>query len=769
MKVRTNWLLIPALALGLGACGKKEEANTPEAPTPVAEAPATPVKEAPPVVAPAPIPAAKSLALSAEERAAKLGFVKYLQQDSECVFSFYNGTKAANRIKSTKLWKLVEQYVGVAGLGMAPADDKDKDAVDAPAAADGKETAVKDPAADEPMGPAALLGSEFTLALGKTTAEQTGNLLTFNRRMGYFQMRALAKAFAAAAKSGDASTLGESFASGFGPELMKDVLKDPQSGISLIEKLRMPPIYLAFKAKESDRDGAAHEVAAMIANVNMLGEMVEPVTIENSGYKFEGSKILGSKISATMAEERDSMEHDMDPATVDQLLAAVAKKDMIVVSGTVGDYVVLFVGGSVDDLKLASDVGHSLVASDALAFSDAYASKDLAALIYGQKASMETLAAAAGGLAEMTNGLRDGIAGADGLGDTRDLDALFKIVAEREAALRKLTVIDSEGMVAFFEDGLKIESFGGADNGMVDWKSPNKLARLGDSPDVVMFANMTADAVYDEKARAYAEAMMETAYAMTMKIADVPMKGEQMAQFTGMAKMIDGKFRPDMVALWDAFSNDFGKGLGRESALIIDLAGSAPAIPGIPQQVVDKAKVPRISMICPVVDRAKLAGSWEKMTTTLTGTLAKIGEMTGQKIPMQKPISSDKNNNTTWFFPMPFFTDDFLPSVTVGDKWFVASTSKNQALDLITKADVGGETRNGFWFSMNFQALEKYSEETFKLLDENAAAMTGNPLPEEQKKMIKSAIATLDDLDKLTIHSRREGTVMRSSMHFKTR
>ena len=721
MKMRTNWLLIPALAMGLGSCGEKEEPKVAEVPAPVIETPAVPAvlaKEAPPVVESTPAPAIKPLGLSPEERAAKLGFVKYLPQDSEVVFSFYNGTKIENRIKGTRLWKLFEEQMGAAGVGfgrdeeegaadaVVPGDEKEGEAKDLAATGEPLVPAEKDPDAEAAaMGPAALFGSEFTLALGKSTGEQTGNLMTLNRRMGYFQMRTLAKAFAAAAKAGDASALEESMETGFGPELMKDILKDPQSGIALIEKAKMPPVYLAFRTKESDREGAGQLVSAMVANVNAMGEMVEPITIENSGHKFEGAKILGSKISAAMSEDREEMDSMLDAGSVDQLLAAVAKKDLIVVSGTVGDYVVLFVGSSPEDLKFASGIGQSLVGSDALAFSDAYAAKDLAALVYGQKASMETLFAATGGLQDMTNGLRDGIAGSDGLGDTRDLDAMFKIVADREAALRKLTVIDSQGMVAYFEEGLKVESFGGTDNGMVDWKSPNKLARLGDAPDVLLFADMTADAVFNEKSRAYVEALMETAYAIAMKVADVPMKGEQMAQFKEMAKMFDTKFRPDMVALWDTLDKDVGSGLGKESALIIDLAGSAPAIPGIPQPVVDKAKVPRISMICPVVDRAKLAGSWDKMNTTLTGTLSKISEMTGEEIPMQKPISSDKNNNTTWFFPMPFFTDDFLPSVTVGDKWFVASTSKNQALDLITKADAGGETRDGFWLCMNFKAL----------------------------------------------------------------
>jgi hypothetical protein len=726
-------------------------------------------------VVPEAAPPAKAPGLSAEERGAKLGFVRHLPQDSEVVLSFHNGTKTADRVKASKLWKLVQQQMGAVGMGMGPADQEDMEK-EAEAQEDGAVVEAA-PAADpvapgeekEPVGPAGLFGTEFTMALGKSSADQFGNLLTFNRRMGYFQMRSVAKAFVAAMKSGDASAITESFSNGYGPELAKDLLEDPQSGIALFEKTKMPPVYLAFRTAEADRATAAQQVAAMVENVNLLGEMVEPVEVQASGSTFQGFKILGTKVSAMMAEDRESMEEDLEAAKVDQLLAVVSKKDIVIVSGTVGDYIVLFFGGSVDDLKLAGSASQSLVATDALAFTDAYASKELAAVVYGQKQGMDTLISAAGGLSDMTDGLRDGLAGSDGLGDTRDLEAMFKIVAEREAALRALTGSDSLGMVGFFEEGLKLESYGGTDSGMVDWKSPNKLASLGDSEDVLLFANATANAVYDEKARAYFEALLETAYAMTMKVAEAPVEGEQMAQFKAMAGMFDEKFRPDMVALWDAFGNDFGGGLGNESALIVDLKGSAPAVPGIPQAVVDKAKVPRISIVAPVTDRAKLAGSWDKINTTLTGTLAKISEMTGQKIPMQKPISSERSGNTTWFFPMPFFTDDFLPSVTVGDKWFVASTSKNQALDLIAKADAGGATRDGLWFSLNFKTLEKYAQETSALIDENSEALTGTALTDQQKKTIKNAIAILGDLDTLTAHSRREAGVLRSSVHFKTR
>ena len=243
MKTRATWLIIPAVALGLGACNRKQEAKAPVVPAAVAETP--PVKDAP--VAPEVIPAVPKI--GPEQRAAKLGFVRYLPQDTEVVVSFYNGSKVADRVKGSKLWKMVESGMN-GGAGEEPAADEEgmnqeqdeapdaaaeaaaedavtaaAEAVEAAAAAvaageeatdedkakataeapeepeqpatDEKPEAPAEVAADEePLNPAALFGSEVTLALGKSTGEQAGHLLTLNRRSGYFQTRVIAKAFA---------------------------------------------------------------------------------------------------------------------------------------------------------------------------------------------------------------------------------------------------------------------------------------------------------------------------------------------------------------------------------------------------------------------------------------------------------------------------------------------------------------------------------------------------------------------------------------------
>lgn len=768
MKKRAIWTVVPALALGLGAC-KKTEAPTPP---PAAETPAPAAEEKPAADTPAPV-APKPAGLTVEERAAKLGFAKHLPQDTELVMSFHNGSKTVDRVKSSKLWKLVQSEMGMGMMddGAGAGDDEmDEDMAlpegeqdeEIPAAADAADAGE----ADEPVGPATLFGTEFTVALGKNTGVQTSNLMTAATRMNYFRMRYLTKAVLDNAKSGDFSNMLEVLADMDGEELAKNMATDPKSGVGLFEKMSMPPFYIAFRTTAEQKAGAAQQLASLTEQIAMFGqEVTEPAEVEKAGAKFAGQKIVGAKIAGKAEEDRSEMDELFGKEETDKFIAAIGKKDLYVLSGTLGDYVVLFIGASLDDLKFADTPANSILAGDALAFCDPYASKELAAFVYGQKEMLDQLAAANTGLAYLVDGLRDGMAGSDALGDTRDLETLLRMVGEREEALRKLASNDTMGIAAFFEEGLKIETFGGTDMGAADWKTPCKLSSLGDSEDVLVFASMTSNAAYDEKVRAYGETLMETAYAITMKAADLKIESDEFTQFKGMAQMFDTKFRPDLVAAWGALTTDVGAGLGAESAFLVDLKGAMPAVPGVPQPVVNEAKVPRVSIIAPVTDRAKLAGAWDKLNTSATSILGKVSEMTGQEIPMQKPISSEKDGLTTWFFSFPFFNDDFMPSVTVGDKWFAASTSKVQALDLIKKADQSTGGKDGVWFKMDFNTLRKYSDETVAVLEKNKDALG---MGEDDLKQARKVIAATEDLDKLTFHARRENGKLRSSVHFKT-
>ena len=765
--------MIPFVVLTLGACDKKEESKAPEAPVPAKTPTGTPSAAVPTPPTPTPAPVVKPVALTPEQRAAKLGFAKYLPQDTEALIALHNGKKSADRITGSKFWKLIAPEMGMDGKD-EPTDgvmSTDPEGEQEAKTDDAKDDKTPDHKAkpDAPFTPSTLFYNEFSIAVGKSAGEQAGNLLKTYGRVNYFQVRYLTKAFAAAAKAGDRAMLQDVMGQQYGKEIVKDMLADPESGLGVFEQMKMPPLYLAFRVSENDIQAAGNQLSSITQSMGMLGPVVEAVDVERAGQKFSGYKLSGAKISEQLGKERKQMEEQMDSAMVDRLMAAVAKKDLVVLTGTIGDYAVLFIGSSVDDMVLAADPGQSMLATDALAFCDPYASKDLAMVVHGKKETLDKIADSSASVAQMAGAIRDGLAGSEGFGDTRDLEALLRMVGDREAALKKLSCKDTLGVVAFFDQGLKIETFGGVDTGAIDWKTPNTLASLGNQDDVVMFANMTADATYDETLRSYLETLVETGYAISKKVSAVQIEGEGMEQFREMSKMFDEKFRTDVVSLWDAYSGDLSNGLGKETAFVVDLKGTVPAIPGIPQAVVNEGKFPRISLIKPVKDRAKIATSWDKMNVSITNILAKAKELTGKDIPMQKPISSDKNGCTTWFFTFPFLNDDFVPSVTVCDKWFVASTSKNQALDLIAKADKGGDTSKGLVFTLNFKALQKFAGESHKMFEKNAQEIMGEdaPSPEQIAKAAK-VIEAMAQFDKLTVSANREGGVLRTSIHFKT-
>ena len=805
MKMRLKWFVVPAFALGgLGAC-KKQEAPAPKTETPAVEAgvPSAPTPEGGSAKPAAPeVTAAKP-----EERAAKLGFAKHLPKNVESLISVYDAKKTTERAKALKLWKFIEEIGGEpavpeaelegAAIGEAakvpdpaegpaettlptdPAEATPATDVAAAPVAPAPEAGVAPegapaPAAGEEFGPMDLLGSEVTVALGDTSGEQLGNLLNLYRRYNYFQTRELTKSFVAKAKGGDTENL-EDLANPFSEELILEVLNDPAGGVGLLEKLSVPPIYIALKTEASKRDEAAQQLSGGLGMLgNMMVDLMEPLEIEKAGGKFTGYKLLGAKLAEQLAENRKEMEEQIDAALLDRLFAAVAKRDVVVLTGTIGDYVVIFMGGSTEQFELVADAKDSLVGGDALKFGDAYLSKDLAAVTFGEKESLQTLVDSAGGIADMANGVRDGLAGQDGLGDTREIESLLQVVVERESVLRKLSSSDDSAIVAYFEDGLKIESSGGTDQGAFDWKTPTTLNHLGESPDVVLFSDSVMADSYTKASSEFLESLFETAYAVTRKVAELPGDQPEFTQFKETTKLFDEKFRPDVVGLWSAFSGDFADGLGSESALVVDFKGSLPTVPGLPQAVIDQARIPRASIIAPVTDRAKLSTAWEKTNASVTSILSKVGEMSGKEIPMQKPMSSEKNELTTWFFPMPFFNDSFMPSVTVSDSWFIASTSKDQAVDLAAQAPKGTAGKKGLVMKVNFTALQKYADESLKVVEANAPAIFGEGSPkleefQTNKENIRKGIEALGDFDSLTVHSNREGATLRTSIHFKTR
>lgn len=735
-----NKLLLFAIPLAtvcvVSSCKKKPEPAAPvNVPSTTAVTPAEPQKPVEPIVP----------AMSPTDRAARLGFAQMLTKDTETLMLFQNGAEVAKRFKGSKMYSFIKAQ----NPGIDPED-----------------------AAEEVggIGAADYMGTEFFLATGKSTALQSENLTNLSNRLSYYQLRNSVQMMVKGLTNPEGMEEIDPMS------WMSDFVKDPQGAISILEKSEMPPIIVGFKSTPENKEKIEQSLASFTAQISQAGSSAEEIKFEVEGREFAGTQLSGQKLADELQADEDMMESfdtQFGASTRQDLFKAIAKKNLIAVSGLVNDYAIIFIGSRKEDFKLASTPSDSLAASPALAFVDSYLDKNPVGILYSQKGVLQAFSKG-GGLANMAKALRDGISG-NGKIDTREIEALLDIIGEREKDLTSLTQYSDFGAVAMLDEGFKFETFGGTNMPNIQGEQANKLGDIGKTPDVALFANWSSNPAYNTKMKGYMEALVETSYAVAKNASAWDIKeNEQYEQFRGYFTMFEENFSKDAVVLWDAVSTDLAGGLGNETALIIDLNGEMPPLPDVPQELVKDGKFPRISLIQPVKDRAKLAAAWDKINLSGESIMKQVSKMSGTEQAMLKPMDSTKGDMVTWFFSgVLIFTNDFNPSVTLNDKWFVASTSKTHALDIAGVAEKSNSGHTGAWMSMDFDALrgcathwlgaiEKNKDAVFKENTSAAEDFTSN------QKMIKDGIDALQELDQLTIHAREEAGTARSSIHLKT-
>jgi len=621
------------------------------------------------------------------------------------------------------------------------------------------------------LTPLDFVGQEMFLATGKSTGEQTANLVRFSNRQNYFQFRSIATMIISSLKGEepDLEMLGEEGA-------MFNMVKDPQSGLALLKKSETPPIFLGCKTTPENREKVRQAFAGMTSNLAMVGASAEEVKIEVDGRSFEGNQITGKKLVEDLQADQaliERMDETLEKDVQAELWKTLAEKNVIAVTGVVNDYVVLFIGSRKEDLKFAATPSESFAASDALAFVDPYLEKNPVAIAYSDKSVLDGLNSG-NGIATIAQALRDAIAG-NGKVDTREIEALLDVISEREKELTSMTKFSTFGAVAMLDEGFKLETFGGSNAPNIQSEAKNQMGALGASKDTAIFVNWTSNPAYGIKANAYLESLVETTYSIAKNVSTWEVEeNPSFDAFQQYFTMFEENFSDDTVKMWQAMSVDMSDGLGNESALVVDLKGEMPPLPNVPQELVKAGKFPRLSWVKPVKDRAKLTAAWEKMNASGESIMKQISAMMEAEQAMPKPMSSKDNGLTTWFFAGPLFTDDFAPSVTLDDKWFVASTSKTHAVGLAQQAGTSSEGKTGAYMSVKFDALRACADHWLKAVDENKEAIfEGNESAADDftanQKMIKDSLNAMSEMDEMSLHTRKESGTDRTSFHLKTR
>ena len=570
---------------------------------PVSEPVSEPVK----VVAPVAPPKAASPA----DRAKALGYARYLPKDTQAYCGTYDGK---GFVKS-----ILDSSFGAFALNLA----KEEGGMDLA-------ELTQDPQVGMVLS---LLAEEFFVAVGAGAGEQANNLILLSESSNFHQMKGLVKMLDAelTGKEPDGPSMGME---AMMMPLIGGLLQDPRAGLGVLENAQMPPLTIGFKVGDAE---AREQVSGMLTGglmefLTMVGpdgeDVAEALKVERGEDTFTGVKILWKKLAAKMDKEgRDDMAELMDEASIERLITIVGGKNLVVATGVHDGYIILFAGSDEAELQIAASPAESMAANPQMAFVDGFLDKKLLSVCALSQEMLDGLTKNSTALGGLAGGIKAGLGESKGFGDTRDLEVLLDLLMKQEKELLALTKYYDGGMVAYREEGLKIEGFGGSNGAGVKLETPHRYGSLAKRDDVLLFSNWVDDEEYMAQALAYLDTIGETLYLGAKRISKLDIDDGDLEEFREGFGLFDAKLRPDLLELWKAIRSDLGKGLGGEGALVVDLQGGMPTVPELPQAIVDQGKAPRFGLVKPVTDRDSISASWKRINTSMAGLLKTACEL----------------------------------------------------------------------------------------------------------------------------------------------
>ncbi len=461
------------------------------------------------------------------------------------------------------------------------------------------------------------------------------------------------------------------------------------------------------------------------------------LTAEMREQAMKGVEQMLADKPATVAKIRDTM-------------TKLAAKKVSLAHGILDGYTVLAMGVKPSHLQFAATPAESVLGRDDFTFAAPNAGKGVIGLFHADSKFLTSI--------QNTQPLSPALRGAL---NAMTASPIFSALAAQlqpklesysaaEKAVNAYTFTNASAVV-WWDQGVHLDMSGGVTPKDLVLNKPLKFGALLDTPNAVITS--VGHAPTAVAGRAYFESLMDLLYSAGGGLVGAGLGGDKSA---GMFAMADGMVVPALVKIYKATKTLYQQGLGTESAFVLDMQGLMPQMAGggaPPPGPASTPFLPRFTFVHDVVSRPVLGQSWDQINAAIVEGL----KASPQPIPLPPPTNSDKFGVTTWFLPLPFASNDILPSASVNDSVFLLGSSKalNESLaERLTQPATAPLT--GSYFRLNFEAGRQF-------LKALAVAPIPNPKPEE----IKAVLPWLAPFQNLDAHVWQEGATVRSSEDWK--
>lgn len=752
MKYLTTPLLLGG-SLFLLSCGEKNHDKDKEtvetAIEATEEAAETAAEKAADLATPAPVEENEEIPnVPLEEVALVTGFAQNLPSDIEGYLAILKGAQSYDGLRETEIGKFIEE------ISVAQGDDLDE----------------LDKTPEMEMA-RSVLGEEFFIAFGKSAGAQGAKVQELYKGVYRMYGAMMIKAIESEV-TGDQDAMMGMMMSPLG------MLGEPKDVITQFEAMKLPPVTIGMKVSDPDmREQIYGMVSGQLASALEFDDFpgFKELIFEKDGVQLTGVTLAGAPLAELMeAEGQGAVEFLGGEEVFDKLVKAVAAKNLHAAVGELGEYVIIYVGGDLEGFKLSKGVNDSLLSHKDNEFLKLYAKKDVRVLSFMDGGAYESISAATEGLASMAIGAKEALEESEAFGDTRDVQALLAKAAKVERELLGMPSYTSQGIIGFAEEGFKVEVHGGSSTPSLDFDQPHTFTSLADQEDILLYANTVVSPEYSAKVNEYLSTITETAYLASKKFNELDLDDPDYQEFKQGFDLFDQLASQDLSEIWSAFTGDFSVGTGKESAVIIDLKGTLPKIPDVPEVALEKGIAPRMAVILPVDDRAKVQNSWKRINTAVTNIIKNGHEvgMLPEEIVMQDVFKSQQAGLDTYNFQIPYTTQDALPTIGINDQFLIASSSQLLNGEIVSSLKKPQKViRNGAYLKVNFTELHEFAQAWLNLVEENQDAFMEEDYQKEDfienLPMLKKSLESMKELDSYTLHTRKLRGEVRSSHHFK--
>lgn len=545
--------------------------------------------------------------------------------------------------------------------------------------------------------------------------------------------------------------------------------------IKLFEPLKMPASYFVWQGidEQDSQDTLKATKANMTSFFAEFGDngIFSPISVKIGNEEFTGWKVDGKIIAQEMEKDKDSVPEFLGRENIEAAIATVREKKIVFLLGEHKGYNVLFVGSDEKDLVFADKAEESFCVSKLWDDLDSFLDKD----IFFMSVSSEKMAQMSISpsyymgrlLAPFFDGLREGLSQTKNLGDLSEIDILLETLGEQSKLIANYSQFAPLSCIGYFDKGLHIEGFGGGNIASLDLNKEQLLDDQSLSGSFIV-AQWADNEEYMELLRDYIENIVATSYVILNKAVHLGFPGESDESMQQGIELFESRFKLPLLDMWSAIGGDLSKGLGSQNLFVMDFKSEMPKVPGLTEEILKKGKAPRLTYVAPVASRKALQDSWTKVHKSIESLLQSFGELSGESIPMQEPMTSSKDDLKTYFIPIPFANDDFLPSISVSDSYFFASSSKNLSEGLYTKlkeANAAPAHQKGAYCKVDFKVFHAYVEHMIQLLIENKEALE---LKEDDIQEVRKQMQLMRFLQGADLRFYKEGDQLRSSFYLKT-